>query len=128
MSRIQLILTIGIVMIFFCAATTLQAQKPPETRKHENVSALPLESVHIEAQSIEALFSDLSLQHDIPIGLEIASNDDPFAIYDIEFKRGTVADFLNQFTKAYSLYAWDISDEAVPRQESSDGPQVLEYE
>ena len=110
MSRIELILSITIVMIFFCAATTLQAQKPPETRKHENVSALPLESVHIEAQSIEALFSDLSLQHDILIGLEIASNDDPFARYDIEFKRGTIADFLNQFTKAYNLYAWDVKD------------------
>lgn len=110
MSKVRLILSIGIVMIFFCAATTLQAQKPPETRKRENVSYLPLENVHIAAQSIEAFFSDLSLYHDIPIGLEIASNDDAFAMYDIEFKRGTVADFLNHFTKAYNLYAWDIKD------------------
>jgi hypothetical protein len=88
----------------------LHGQKPPETRKHENVSALPLENVHIEAQSIESFFSNFSLQHDIPIGLEIASNDNPFAIYDIEFQSGTVADFLNQFTKAYNLYAWDIRD------------------
>ncbi|HET9712421.1 MAG TPA: hypothetical protein VFP64_11085, partial [Pyrinomonadaceae bacterium] len=110
MSRIQLVLSSWVVIILFCAATTLQAQKSPETRNHEKASALPLENVHIEAQSIESFFSDLSLQHDIPIGLEIASNDDPFAIYNVEFQRGTVADFLNQFTKTYNLYAWDIRD------------------
>jgi len=110
MSKVRLILSIGIMMTFFYAATTLHAQKPTETRKRENLSSLPLENVHIEAQGIELFFSDLSLDHDIPVGLEIASNDDAFARYDIEFKKGTVADFLNQFTKAYNLYSWDIKD------------------
>lgn len=110
MSRVQLIFSTGILMIFLCAATTLHAQKPAETRKHKDVSALPLENVHINGQSIESFFSNLSLHHDIPIGLEIASNDDPFALYDLDFKKGTVADFLNTFIKAYSLYAWDIRD------------------
>ena len=110
MPRAQLILSIGILMTWFSVGTTLYAQKTRDPGKHEPLSTLPLENVHIEAQSIESFFSDLSLHYDIPIGLEIASNDDPFAMYDMEFKRGTLADFLNQFIKTYSLYTWDTRD------------------
>lgn len=65
----------------FAAAKTFDAQKIPETRKHENVSALPLENVLIEAQGVVSFFSNLSLDHDIPIGLEVASNDNSLAMY-----------------------------------------------
>ena len=81
-----------------------------QTTKHENLAALQLENVHIEAQGIESFFSNLSLEYGIPIGLEIGSNDNHFEEYDIELKKGTLADFLNKFVRAYNLYAWNITD------------------
>jgi hypothetical protein len=109
MSRIQSSLALGMA-ICLSAATSLYAQKPTQTIKSENLAALQLENVDIEAQGIESFFSDLSLEYGIPIGLEIASNDNHFEEFDIELKKGTLADFLNKFVKAYNLYTWDITD------------------
>ena len=113
MSRTQLILTLGLVITIFSSGNGWCAQKSTQTTKHGNLAALQLKDVHIEAQGIEAFFSDLSLEYGIPIGLEIASNDNHFEEYDIEFKKGTLGDFLNKFVKAYNLYAWDITDGVV---------------
>lgn len=110
MSQNQLILTLGLLMTFFCSGNIWCAQKSTQTAKHGNLATFELENVHIEAQSIESFFSDLSLEYGIPIGLEIASNDNHFEEYNVGLKKGTLADFLNKFVKSYNLYAWDITD------------------
>ena len=51
-------------------------------------AAMRLPAFYIEEQGIEAFFSDFSLTNDIPIGLEIASNNDQFAIYRVDFYGG----------------------------------------
>ena len=71
---------------------------------------MQLENVHIQAQSIESFFSTLSLSHNVPVGLEIGSNDNEFSLYDVELKKGTVADLLNQFVKAHNQYTWETVD------------------
>ena len=112
MPKIQLTLTLGIA-IFFSFGNNVYAQKPDQTTKLENLAALQLENVHIEAQGIESFFSELSLEYGIPIGLEIASNDNHFEQYDIELKKGTLADLLDKFVKAYNLCTWDITDRVI---------------
>ena len=97
-------------MVMFLAGTTVYAQNEVQPRKHEQPEAVQLENVHIQAQSVESFFSELSLSHNVPIGLEIASNDNPFITYDVEVKKGTVADLLNQFVKAHNLYTWQAVD------------------
>ena len=98
------------LMLMFLAGATVHAQNEVQPRRHERPEAVQLENVHIRAQTVASFFSDLSLSYDVPIGLEIAANDSEFMVYDVEFKKGTVADLLNQFVKEHNLYTWQTVD------------------
>jgi hypothetical protein len=72
-----------------------------------------LANIHIKARGIGALFSRLSLSYDIPIGLEIAGNDDPRAIYQLDLQNGTLAELLTQFAAEQNQYAREIKNGVV---------------
>ena len=97
---------LAIIILLLISAGSAYAQPESQRTKHEQPAAMQLENVHIQAQSIERFFSKFSLNYNVPVGLEIASNDDESIIYDVELKKGTVADLLNQFVKAHNLYTW----------------------
>jgi hypothetical protein len=99
--------------MFFGAANFFYAQKPSVKNKVDDLASMRLENVQLEAQSIESLFSDLSLSYDIPIGLETASHDDEIAFYSIEFKNGTLSDLLTQFVVRHNQYVWEIKNGVV---------------
>ena len=98
------------LILMFLAGATAYAQNEAQPRKHEQPDAVQLENVHIQAQSVASFFSELSLSHNVPIGLEIATNDSEFMVYDMELKKGTVAELLNQFVRAHNLYTWQTVD------------------
>jgi len=100
------------MLLLVGAGTSAFVQQDGPGSKHEQPAARQLENVHIQAQSIESFFSELSLSHNVPVGLEIATNDNEFINYDVELKKGTVADLLNQFVEAHNLYTWQ-TDEGV---------------
>ena len=67
-----------VLVLVGVGVTTVHAQSEVLPRNHEQPDAVQLENVHIQAQSVELFFSELSLSHNVPIGLEIA--------YDVEVK------------------------------------------
>jgi hypothetical protein len=89
------------------------AQQTAAAGKDRDLATMWLKDVRIEAQSIGSLFSDLSLSYDIPIGLELALNDDELMTYQIDFKKGTLADLLTQFVAQHDQYDWEIKDGVV---------------
>lgn len=72
-----------------------------------------LAKIHIKVQGIDEFFSRLSLASDIPIGLEIAANEDASTLYRINFQRGTLAQLLTQFVAEHQEYAWEIRNGVV---------------
>jgi len=106
MTRLPLML----MLIFLGAGASAYAQKEIQPGKHQQPAAVQLENVHIKAQSVESFFSKFSFTHNVPVGLEIASNDNEFIIHDLELDKATVADLLNQFVKAYNQYTWQTVD------------------
>jgi hypothetical protein len=81
--------------------------------KGESLADLQLENVRIQSQGITSLLSKLARDYDIPVGLEIASNENQFDIYFIDFEKGTLSDLLNQFVNQYDRYTWEIQDNVV---------------
>ena len=73
-------------------------------------AAMQLPASQIEGQGIEAFFSDFSLTNDIPLALEIASNNDELAAYRADFKGGTLSEFLTRFVAQHEEYTWEIKD------------------
>lgn len=102
-----------ILFMFFGSTNFCYAQQSAPASKDADLAVRQLENVRIKAQSIGSLFSRLSLSYDIPIGVAIALNDDEFAVYYIDFKKGTLSDLLTQFVTQYDQYAWKITDGVV---------------
>lgn len=76
----------------------------------ESLATMQLENVKIKTQGVESFFSELSLYYNIPVGLEIAINDNEFNTYKIDFKKGALSDLLTQFVNQHNEYTWDIKD------------------
>ncbi len=113
MLKIVLRFAICVLVMFLGASNFYYAQKSAVVSKDGKLAVMQLENVQIEAQSIGRLFSKLSLFYNIPIGLETALNDDEFATYNIDFKKGTLSDLLTQFVSQHNYYIWEIQDGVV---------------
>jgi hypothetical protein len=100
----------ALVMLFGATSLVCAQEAAVGTNKAGNLADMQLENVRIEEQSIEALFTNLSLSYDIPIGLEIAPHDDEFATYALYQKRGTLKDLLTQFSNQHTQYTWEVKD------------------
>ncbi|HYG80211.1 MAG TPA: hypothetical protein VD861_07485 [Pyrinomonadaceae bacterium] len=92
---------------------------------------MQLEDVRIKAQGIGGVLAELSSLYDVPIGLEVALEDDELTLHSIEFEKGPLAEFLTRFVARYDRYAWEIRDGVVnifPRENHRDllAAEVLE--
>ena len=111
MLKMMLRLIVYALAMLFGAPSLVCAQEAAvATNKAGNLADMQLENVRIEEQSIEALFTNLSLSYDIPIGLELAPHDDEFATYSLDQKRGALTDLLTQFSKQHTQYTWEVKD------------------
>lgn len=104
---------ICVLVLVFGLNNFIYAQKTDVANKDEDLAIMQLDDVQIEAQSVRNLISSLSLSYNIPIGLEIAVNDNEFAMYEIDFKKGTLTDLLTQFVNQHNEYMWEIKDGVV---------------
>jgi hypothetical protein len=69
--------------------------------------------VHIESKGLDYLFSELSLSNDIPMGVEVAWDNDDLVIYHMDIENGTLSDVLTQFVNRHGEYDWEIKDGVV---------------
>jgi len=101
------------IILAMCCAANFSALTQRATVWAKVDTAMQLPPRQIEEQGIQAFFSDLSLTYDIPIALEIASNDNDFTIYIDNFEGGTLSQFLNRFVAQHEEYTWELKDEVV---------------
>lgn len=99
-----------VTLVAICGAPSSFAHAQHVTVWAKAEVAMQLPAIQIEGQGIEAFFSDLSLTYDIPIALEVASNNYELANYRVDFKGGTLSDFLTQFVAQHEEYTWDIKN------------------
>jgi hypothetical protein len=106
--RIRLKLAICVLACVIGAAGRPAAQSSVGGGKGTDLAQMPLGDIQVEVQGIEELFARLSFACNLPIGLELAQNEDVMAIYRLNFKKGTLSDLLTQFVAEHDQYAWRI--------------------
>lgn len=101
--------------------------------KRREILYLPVRNVHLRAANIGLILSRLSDQHNIPIGFEVATDDDLSITRSItiDIKEGTVEEVLNAIVNQNQIYVWEIRDDVVnvfPRERNRDGllKEILE--
>jgi hypothetical protein len=97
-------------ILAMCCASSSFAYTQSVTVWAKADAATQLPAMQIEGQGIEAFFSDLSLTYDIPIALEIASNNDELATYRTDFNGGTLSEFMLRFVAQHQEYTWTINE------------------
>ena len=113
MFKAMMCFVITILTLLLSAELCFSAQACVAVLNSADLSAEQLENVKIDTQSISSFFSDLALTYDVPIGLEVAANDNQSARYYVEFKKGPLAEFLTQFVTEHTQYTWQIVDGVV---------------
>ena len=101
-----------VLALLFGVGDSARAQAQAASGR-EVSAATRIENVRIKARGIESVFSRLSLDYDIPVGLEVADSEDELATYQLNLKDGTLSDLLTQFTAQHERYAWEIRDGVV---------------
>lgn len=81
--------------------------------KGVDFAQLPLGETQVEIQGVDELFAYLSFTYNVPIGLEVAQDEDVRATYRLNFKKGKLSDLLTQFVTEHNRYAWRIDDGVV---------------
>lgn len=109
-----------LVTLFGPYATDALAQD-----KRQGLSQLAVRKVQMHADNIGLILSRFSDHYDIPIGFEVATDDDLSIIRSItiDVTDGTVEDVLNSIVNQNPIYAWEIRDDVVnvfPRERNRD--------
>jgi len=83
--------------------------------RRETLLRSPLKNVQMQADNIGLILSRLSNEYDLPIGFEVAQDED-LAItrsVTIGMKDGTVREVLDAIVNQNSVYTWEIRDDVI---------------
>lgn len=89
-----------------------KAQSLDSSRKNRDLATRLIKNVALDGQ-LWNLLTRLSLEYDIPLGLEISSDEQRSKRYRVELSEGTVADLMGQITSQTEHYDWIIENGVV---------------
>jgi hypothetical protein len=88
------------------------AQSLDPSRKTSDLATRLIKNVELEG-SLGSLLTRLSLDYDIPLGLEVSSDEQSSNRYRLELSEGTIADLMAQIISQNDRYDWLIENGVV---------------
>lgn len=101
-----------ILVLIISSRYRTEAQSLDSSRKNSDLSTRPIKNVALEGQ-LTNLLTRLSLNYDIPMGLEVSSDERVSNYYRLQLSEGTIADLMNQITSQNERYDWLIENGVV---------------
>jgi hypothetical protein len=89
-----------------------EAQTLDLSKRNSDLANRVLKNVALEGQ-LSHLLTKLSLDYDIPMGLEISSDEQLSNRYRVELSEGTIADLMGQIIRQNERYDWLIENGVV---------------
>src|SRR6185369_9362300 len=89
-----------------------EAQSLDSSKRNSDLATRLIKNVALEGQ-LWHLLTRLSLNYDIPIGVEISSNEQLSNNYRVELSEGMIADLMGQIIKQNEQYDWLIENGVV---------------
>ena len=112
-----------ILLITISNSYRTEAQSLDPGRKNSELATRLIKNVELEGQLWD-LLTRLSLDYDIPLGLEVSPDEQLSNHYRVELSEGTVADLMSQIISQNEQYDWVIENGVVnvfPRDKYRDG-------
>jgi hypothetical protein len=101
-----------ILMMVLAASPSAQS----ETHSQEkSITDIEVTDFQIEGKNINQLLAKIAYKYDVPINLEVATDEDLLKsnVLTVQFKKGTLADVLNDIVKQKPSYTWETSDSVI---------------
>ena len=111
-----------ILMITISNSHRTEAQSRDSARKNSELATRVIKDVALEGQLWD-LLTRLSLDYDIPLGLEVSADEQRSNRYRVELSEGTIADLMSQIISQNERYDWLIENGVVnvfPREKYRD--------
>lgn len=100
------------LVIAISSSNRTVAQSLDSSRKNSDLATRLIKNVALEGQ-LSNLLTRLSLNFDIPMGLEISSDEQKSNHYRLELSEGTIADLMGQIISQNERYDWLIENGVV---------------
>lgn len=112
--KIRKVLFILLVIVFVCG-NHAQKGKTPINEVKNSLLDLPVKDVRIQGENIHLILSEIAYKYNVPIGLEVSSNDDLLKDnrIEVDVKDGTIKDLLNSVVRQRTLYIWEVRDNVI---------------
>ena len=101
-----------ILLITVSSSNRTEAQSRDSSRKNSDLATRLIKNVALEGQ-LSNLLTRLSLDYDIPLGVEISSEEQLSNRYRVELSEGTIADLMGQIINQNERYDWLIENGVV---------------
>jgi len=81
----------------------------------ENPANVAVKDLQVEAVNINHLLVKIAYQYEVPMSLEVATNEDLLdgKSLGVHVKQGTLADVLNSIVKQKPSYTWDVNESTI---------------
>lgn len=99
------------MLVLVAFASSSLAQSDPRTLVR-NGSAVTVTDLQIEARNINHLLAKIAYTYNVPISLEVATNEDLLKgkSLKVQLKKGTLADVLDNIIRQKPSYIWEASE------------------
>jgi hypothetical protein len=101
-----------ILLITISNSHRTEAQSLDSSRRNTDLATRLIKNVALEGQ-LWNLLTRLSLNYDIPMGVEISSDEQKSNHYRVELTEGTIADLMGQIISQNERYDWFIENGVV---------------
>jgi hypothetical protein len=104
--KMTLKLAVCVLACVLSAPGRSAAQSSAGGDKGVDFAQIPPGEARVEIQGVDELFAYLAFTYNVPIGLEVAQDEDVRATYRLNPKQGTLSDLLTQFVNEHDRYTW----------------------
>ena len=109
----QYVRAVSMIVLVTCVNSyRIEAQTRDSAKRNSELATRQIKDVALEGQ-LGNLLTRLSLDYDIPIGLEISSDEQKSNHYRVELSEGTIADLMSQIISQNERYDWMIENGVV---------------
>jgi len=102
------------ILLIIVFAASLFAQS--ETRRlAKDATGIRVTDLQIEGQNINKLLAKIAYMYDVPISLEVATNEDLLKSKSlrVQLKKGTLADVLDDIVRQKPSYKWEADESTI---------------
>lgn len=99
--------------LFYVIASPITSSQIESRPEGSILRERQLPEIHLKRKDFDALLTDLSLDYNIPIGLELANESKVSEMYQLDFLGGSVEKLMDEIIEMTPSYRWTMVEDVI---------------